>query len=161
MAKTFESYSKKAHETLTSGDFLDTVLSEELLINLRTFVDLARTIDNYKKAAFYGRNIDSFVPPVEPMDRKGVALNTFHGLLGVAGEAGEVIETLLDVIEGRTTLEEFRGLLKGEGGDLLWYLTVALQGEDIPIAEAATANNEKLAARWKDAKAEGKTDFKS
>lgn len=160
MSKTFNAYSKKAHETLSTGDFLDRVLTEELLSNLRVFVGLARTIDNYKKAAFYGRNIDSYPQPTQVTDRKDIDLNTFHGLLGVAGEAGEVIEVLLDRLDGKISDTEFQELLKGEGGDLLWYLTVGLEGSDIKLEDAATANNDKLASRWEKAKAEGKTDFK-
>jgi len=162
---TLREYEDNAHKTISNStsDYLEQVLTAELVGILRRFVDLSRSIDNYKKAAFYGRNIETFPQPLKPMDRKGIPFQLFHGVLGMAGESGEVVELLLNVLEGRMTMEEATPLLKAELGDNLWYLTVGARAVDAEggLEAVAVGNNKKLEDRWGDKIEAGKTDFKS
>lgn len=155
-------YDKNAHKTIANStqDHLDKVMTAEFISILRRFVELARTIDTYKKAAFYGRNIETFPNP-GPIDqikikeyRDRVPFQFIHGILGIAGESGEVVELLLKALEGEEITED----AKEELGDVLWYLTVAARANETPLADVAKFNNEKLFARWgEDTK---KQDFK-
>lgn len=145
-------YDKNAHKTIANStqDHLDKVLTAEFISILRRFVELARTIDTYKKSAFYGRNIETFPNP-GPVDqikikeyRERVPFQFIHGVLGIAGESGEVVELLLKAFDG----EDVKELSKEELGDVLWYLTIAAKANETPLEEVAKFNNEKLAARW-------------
>lgn len=153
-ALTLRQYEENAHSTIANStqDHLDRVLTPELLGVLRAFVRLSRTIDTYKKAAFYGRDIQSYPQPVESLDRKGLPFQLIHAALGMAGESGEVVELILEVLEGTKTYEEVQPLLKEELGDNLWYLTVGAKANDEEggLEQVGVGNNEKLAARWGD-----------
>lgn len=154
----FATYDKNAHRTIanSTSDHLDKVLTAEFISILRRFVEIARTIDTYKKAAFYGRNIETFPNP-GPIDqikikeyRERAPFQLIHGILGIAGESGEVVELLLDIMEGKTPPEgtTWEGLTEEELGDVLWYLTVGARANGTPLENVAKFNNDKLAARW-------------
>lgn len=69
--------------------------------------------------------------------------------LGLANEAGEVlgkIKKLYRDREGQVT-PEFRGVVKKELGDVLWYVAVLADAFDLRISDVAEANLEKLADR--------------
>lgn len=161
-------YDENAHKTIanSTSDHLDKVLTAEFISILRRFVEVARTIDTYKKAAFYGRNIETFPAP-GPIDqikikeyRERAPFQLIHGILGIAGESGEVVELLLDIMEGKVAPEgtTWQDLTKEELGDVLWYLTVGARANDTPLETVATFNNKKLSDRWgEDTK---KQDFK-
>lgn len=164
-ALTLAQYETNAHSTIANStqDHLDKVLTPELLGVLRRFVELARSIDNYKKAAFYGRNIATFPEVRQPMDRKDVPFQFIHGVLGLAGESGEVVELLLDVLEGKELPEgvDISDTIAEELGDVLWYLTIAAKANkpDEGVEGVARFNNKKLSDRWAN-KAE-QSDFKT
>lgn len=161
-------YDKNAHKTIANStqDHLDKVLTGELISILRRFVEISRTIDTYKKAAFYGRNIDTFPEP-GPIGRINTAkyrenapFQLIHGVLGIAGESGEIVEILLNMLEGVAPPEgkTWQELMKEELGDELWYVTVGARANETPLEDVAKYNNEKLSARWgEDTK---KADFK-
>lgn len=165
---TLEQYEENAHKTIanSTSDHLDKVLSPELISVLRRFVDLARTIDTYKKSAFYGRNIESF-PEQGPVGkikvaeyRERVPFQLIHGVLGIAGESGEIVEILLNLLEGVAPPEgkTWQDLLNEELGDELWYLTVASRANGSSLEAVGQGNNKKLFDRWgEDTK---KQDFK-
>ena len=69
--------------------------------------------------------------------------------LGLAGEAGELIEKIKKVIrnhDGNMT-EESRSLIRLEIGDVLWYLSQVSRFCDVSFQEAADANIKKLSDR--------------
>ena len=154
---TLAKYEDNAHSTIANStvDHLDTVLTPELLGILQRYVELSRTIDTYKKAAFYGRNIESYPVPVTPMDRKDVPMQLIHGVLGMAGESGEVVELLLEALKTGQIPETFTEEL----GDNLWYLAVAARASGSSLEAVGAQNNKKLADRWGDKPT--KNDFKS
>lgn len=151
---TLNKYEENAHSTIANStqDHLDVAFNPELIGILRRFVDIARTIDTYKKAAFYGRGIESFPTPLKPVDRRDLPFQFIHGVLGLAGESGEVVELLLSVLDGAVSFEEAGPLIREELGDELWYLAVAARANDPEggIEGVAKFNNEKLFKRWGD-----------
>lgn len=69
--------------------------------------------------------------------------------LGVAGEAGEVLENVKKVIrdDGRKITKERKDSLKKEMGDLLWYLAQLATEFNIDLNDVAEENLRKLLSR--------------
>ena len=69
--------------------------------------------------------------------------------MGLAGEAGEVIEKLKKVVrnDGGVVSEEKREDLKKELGDVLWYLSEMAQTLGLSLNAVAEGNITKLADR--------------
>ena len=143
---TVKEYEDNAHSTIAAStqEHLDVAFNPELVGLLRRYVELARSIDVYKKAAFYGRDIESYPTPIKPLDRNGIDSGVIHGVLGIAGEAGEVVELLLEAIDTGAIPEKF----PEELGDVLWYIAVAARAGGSSLEDAAVGNNKKLADRW-------------
>src|SRR3989344_4682378 len=72
-----------------------------------------------------------------------------YSCMGLAGEAGEVIEKVKKVIRnnGGKMSKEQREAIKQEIGDVLWYLSQVARFCDILLDDAARAIVEKLAGR--------------
>jgi len=66
--------------------------------------------------------------------------------LGLNGEAGEVAELIKKALFHGHALD--RDDLEKELGDVLWYLAVMADTLDIPLADIANHNIEKLARRY-------------
>ncbi|NOZ49745.1 MAG: nucleoside triphosphate pyrophosphohydrolase family protein [Chloroflexi bacterium] len=66
--------------------------------------------------------------------------------LGLNGEAGEVAELIKKAFFHGHELD--RDKLKKELGDVLWYLAVMADALDMPLADVAQHNIEKLARRY-------------
>jgi NTP pyrophosphatase (non-canonical NTP hydrolase) len=80
--------------------------------------------------------------------------------LGLAGEAGEVADKLKKVVRdhnGEIT-PEIRELVKGELGDVLWYVSQLARELDFTLEEIAQGNIDKLASRQKRQKLSGSGD---
>ena len=68
--------------------------------------------------------------------------------LGLAGEAGEVADTIKKAVFHRHTLD--RDELIKELGDVLWYVAALCTKLDVPMSEVMERNIEKLKARYPD-----------
>ncbi len=69
--------------------------------------------------------------------------------MGVAGEAGEVIEKWKKIVayrEGKITDEDLRELSK-ELGDVIWYIAVFAHELGLSFGDIAQQNADKLASR--------------
>jgi len=91
-------------------------------------------------------------------------IHTDHAIvyptLGLVNEAGEVagkIKKLFRDKQGQIS-EEDRQALKGELGDVLWYLTQICTELDLTLEEVAAANLEKLFSRLNRGKIGGEGD---
>jgi NTP pyrophosphatase (non-canonical NTP hydrolase) len=82
-------------------------------------------------------------------DDKEQELILFNLGLSIAGEAGEIAEKLKKAIrdDGGKITEERRQALKGEIGDVLWYLSQLSRVLGFRFSEAAQANIKKLEDR--------------
>ncbi len=71
--------------------------------------------------------------------------------LGVAGEAGEVVEKVKKVLrdDGRKITPERKEAIKKEMGDLLWYLAQLATEFDIDLNDVAEENLKNLLSRKK------------
>lgn len=155
--ETFDDYQVAARKTAGTDQYLDRVWQVELIHTLYEFVELAKIIDRAKKAASYGRNIDEYPENYSSVSRGDIPYDVFHGVLGIAGEAGEIVDLLLQgCVEGTLNVEK----MKEEQGDNLWYHAILADGLGTGLAEIAGGNRDKLAKRWEKALAEGRADFK-
>ena len=159
---SFAEYEANAASTVTATekwDQINRVVTPELTGILRRQVTLSRSVENYKKAGFHGKNLNTFPEVNRPAYALEGNINyqLLHGIIGVAGESGETIEVLLDAIEKGEPVDLER--LAEELGDLLWYMSRAAEGAGTTLEEIARKNNTKLAERHakKLAEAEGKT----
>jgi hypothetical protein len=78
------------------------------------------------------------VHPVSPL--------LMHGAMGIAGEAGEVMEIVKKAIFYGKEVDVNK--VKLELGDVLWYLTLAAKSVGSSLDEIMTLNDQKLAARF-------------
>lgn len=77
------------------------------------------------------------------------ALGLFWAPMGVAAEAGEFVgefEKMYRKDEGHLTPERKEAIL-AEAGDVLWFLTAALDSLDLTVEEAIDYNIDKLRRR--------------
>lgn len=75
--------------------------------------------------------------------------NLEYPTLGLAGEAGEVANIVKKIQRdhGGVLNEEFRGKLKDELGDVLWYISACADELGLSLSEIAEYNVNKLAKR--------------
>lgn len=69
-----------------------------------------------------------------------------HGAMGIAGEAGEVMEIVKKGIFYGKPIDTDK--VKLELGDVLWYLTLAAKSVGSSLDEIMTLNDAKLQARF-------------
>ena len=96
------------------------------------------TFDEYQKRAL----TTAFTNPDPTLDKN-------HWVLGIAGEAGEVVEKWKKIIayrDGRITEEDVRELGK-ELGDVVWYVAVLAHALDLSLDDIMQQNLAKLASR--------------
>lgn len=73
----------------------------------------------------------------------------FYPTLGLTGEAGEIANKVKKIFrdDGGKVTDEKRATLKGEVGDVLWYLAGLCRDLGISLEEAAQENIAKLLSR--------------
>jgi len=72
--------------------------------------------------------------------------NLAHAIIGLSGEAGELIDELKRAIFYGAKLDE--GHIVEELGDMLWYLTLALHAIGISMEDLRRLNAAKLRKRY-------------
>lgn len=78
----------------------------------------------------------------------GLARTTsWYPALGLAGEAGEVVEVVKKYYRDCTDWITFRYRLTQELGDVLWYMATLASWVEISLEDIAEANLTKLASR--------------
>jgi len=122
-----------------------------LTVGLTEFIDVTKLVDKLKKTLFYGKRLDLYpydqneveIIRVEETDPDKTRVDTTHAIMGLATEAGELVDLLV-------TPEEWppRAKLVDEAGDILWYLGLLLRANGVTFEEVAEANIDKLKARF-------------
>lgn len=146
-----QSYKHEAERTLPPDHrlHLDKVAPGVVLEALSAFYVAAQRLDAIKKSYVYGRDM-----PGDYIYRDAAAASfssnpipeaVIHGVIGVATEAGETVEALVQAWFGLTTLDRVNVI--EEGGDLLWYINRFLAGVDADLGTSMAANIAKLHKR--------------
>lgn len=75
--------------------------------------------------------------------------NLYYPALGLGGETGEVLNKIKKVMRdhGGTVTDEYREILRGELGDVLWYVAALARELGLDLDDIASANLEKLFSR--------------
>jgi NTP pyrophosphatase (non-canonical NTP hydrolase) len=76
-------------------------------------------------------------------------------LLGLAGEAGELLNEYKKYLRDGSAHQRFRDQLREELGDLLWYIADSASKFNLSLSEVANANLTKTHERWGERGADG------
>lgn len=129
----FKEYQEKASTTAMYPTIVDMVLNE-----LKTIKD------NDIEDDIVIENISDLLKRKSYIDH-----NIYYASLGLAGEAGEVANKVKKIMRDSNGVitDEMRNKLKGEVGDVLWYISAVCCELDIDMNDVAEANIEKLFSR--------------
>jgi len=72
-----------------------------------------------------------------------------YSALGLAGEAGELANKVKKIIRGDNSRAELIDGIKGEMGDVLWYLAALAEDIGTDLSEIAADNIKKIQSRQK------------
>mgnify|MGYP000843709775 FL=1 len=151
-------YIEQANLT-ASGNFHAGVDKEDFLADLQEAISALQQLDRYKKFFFYGKKPDPAymtftdcaecsvrdIPPIlDKYDHKG--RNLLHGILGMATEAGELLEALQTSIKNKTPMDAVN--VSEEIGDSFWYAAMLLRVAGKDFASVQEQNIAKLRARF-------------
>lgn len=146
-------YIEEANVTMSDGFHSDLVSQEALDGFLTAAIEALKHLDKIKKALFYGResDVDYYVPNETDIKVHTLhedlhsAIRLLHGILGVATEAGEMLEALRKGLngEGFDTVNLFE-----ECGDNQWYIAAMLRVMGKTFTDAQVANIAKLRKRF-------------
>jgi NTP pyrophosphatase (non-canonical NTP hydrolase) len=78
-----------------------------------------------------------------------VGKNPYYAALGLAGEAGEIANTIKKIQrdDGGVITDKKRAEIKKELGDVLWYVACVASEIGLDLDKVAKANIDKLASR--------------
>jgi len=132
--------------------------SAKLLIDLRFFTRDAEVLDNYKKALYYNKIVNSQL--AEEADRFPLCIEApdadyLHAVLGIASEAGEIVEAFTKwrwrlVSDTLYDKQAVRPNVTEELGDLMWYVALLCRHFDLSLEEVFEKNITKLRLRYGD-----------
>lgn len=113
-------------------------------IKMLEFKKAADALDVMKKSMFYGRE-NAYAHFENELTLEGMhtqkLIDAIHGIVGVATEAGELVEAL-----SKPSLDEVN--IKEEMGDILWYIAVLCKTMNCTFEEIMITNINKLKTRF-------------
>ena len=147
-------YLAESKLTMSNTFHTDKVSQKQLVFLLYTAIHALEDLDKAKKAMFYGRdfnirhddrcNQDIQVHRLHDDPQHGIDL--LHGIIGVATEAGELLEALVESLANLKPLDHVN--LGEEVGDLQWYEAAILRVIGSDFFEVQCTNIKKLRARF-------------
>lgn len=159
---TNDEYIAESLRTLANGFHNKVVGCDETILAMQSVAGKCQHLDVVKKALFYGKPVPAYfyfpnpetsqrkyadaIPALQP-DRGDVIL---HGAIGIATEAGELLEAVIEcMVEGKSKPLD-RVNVKEELGDLFWYIAVICDAMGLGFEEIMAANIAKLKLRFPD-----------
>ena len=91
---------------------------------------------------------------------RGTVEGRTYLLLGLAAEAGEVLDIAAKEIRDGLPAEQVKERMRGELGDALWFVAQLAAEYDLTLEEVAAANIEKLADRDRRGVLKGAGDYR-
>ena len=86
------------------------------------------------------------------------ALKITYTTMGLVGEAGELANKVKKILRGDTNRQELIDGIRGEMGDVLWYLSALADDIGVDLSEIADENIQKLRSRQQRDKIKGGGD---
>lgn len=143
-------YLEASSRTAATIMHTDKVCPDYALAKLGAYNQAAASLDQIKKALFYGR--DGLIGTIGmehglrgTLDNINIDLS--HGILGMATEAGELTELMEKAMMGEAIADS---KILDECGDLLWYMAMVLRLIGKDFDEAMERNINKLKLRFPD-----------
>lgn len=153
--RTFD-YIEEANVTASSNYHGDMVGFAHLMATVLNAVNAIKELDHIKKTLFYGRKLPdecgnaglidcTRVPSlIDEDEAKGEAL--LHAIVGIATEAGELLELLDNVLAGHQKFDDVN--FAEEIGDGFWYAAIGLKAIGSNFGEVQYRNIAKLRHRF-------------
>lgn len=150
-------YIEEANVTMSDNFHFEKV-SQELFVDvLDSAIEALDDLDQIKKALFYGRDMrdelrhidqdlrmnDIQIHSLHPDPQAGMRL--LHGIIGIATEAGEMLEALREGVEGGVF--DLTNVVE-EVGDNQWYAAAILRALKTNFESIQRTNIAKLRARF-------------
>lgn len=155
---TNNEYVKSALRTL-SNQFHDEIIGcDELIASMKSVIGKSQNLDLIKKALFYGKEPPAvcYFPKAElssvkykkaiPALHHDQGENILHGVIGIATEAGELLEPIVESMQTGKSLDRVN--IKEELGDLLWYIAIICYATGLSFEEIMETNIDKLKLRF-------------
>lgn len=139
-------YIDEAHQTLSNSFHLDKISCHQLSDAMAYFIHAGEKLDTIKKTLFYGKG--ETVRVLGDLSANYFDPDIIHGIIGIATEAGELIEALFKAMfEGQT----FDMVNMGEEcGDIMWYQAILARKAGVTFEDWQAVNIAKLRARFPD-----------
>lgn len=125
------------------GDKVSKTFVNETLV--RVLDDLA-DLDAIKKKLFYNKGQDVTGDPLSDYTQK--ELDVMHGIIGIATEAGELLEQLFAFLFYNDEFDEVN--IKEELGDIFWYQALLAKNLGFTFEEIQDTVLKKLKHRYPD-----------
>jgi len=139
-------YVQDAMRTMSDNWHGVSIAKSDFLAALNESIEALQKLDKIKKALFYGRNIELFEPQAETLQTTLQPHQLIHGIVGIATEAGELLENLKTAIEENEQLDWVN--LSEECGDVFWYIAAISDFTGFDFESMQKTNIEKLKTRF-------------
>lgn len=151
-----------AHVTLSPSFHADKVPAYALFAALSEFIAAAERLDKMKKSLFYGRDlpeealgdpIDQFVGEANTPETHHFDPDILHGIIGIATEAGELVEALVKATFSPpgAAAETFDLVnMAEEVGDVFWYQAILARKAGMSFDQIQRMVIDKLRLRFGD-----------
>lgn len=150
-------YVEEANVTMSDNFHFEKVSHELFVVVLDSAIEALNDLDQIKKALFYGRDMNESLTFAEQCVRNNdiqihalhsdpqAGMRLLHGIIGIATEAGEMLEALRQGVGGGvfdlTNVAE-------EVGDNQWYAAAILRTLKTNFESVQRTNIAKLRARF-------------
>lgn len=155
--KTFD-YQAEAEQTKSTVFHGDKVELSLFIDTLRTAISTLEMLDKMKKSLFYGKS-NFMVPEVSSTcaqlpvgclsasgEQESVGIDVLHAVLGIATEAGELLEAIEIGLFGEDGFDLVN--VAEEIGDVFWYQAILANVASKSFEEIQATNIAKLRARF-------------
>lgn len=156
-------YIKEALQTKSTSFHPDKVNFEFFCDTLSTAIAALQDLDKIKKALFYGKDFPAGIDWPAPVDAAfgdfpleclspdedtSQGIDVLHAILGIATEAGELLEALVIGVFGDDGFDLVN--VAEEIGDVFWYQAILAHSAGKSFEELQATNIAKLRARYPD-----------
>lgn len=139
-----QTYMSEFKRTLATTFHPDSVSPSWLECRILERQDLARRLKTARNALFYGKRSEDQVMANDLGERFGRKPDLLHALLGLDGEAFEMLELAASQDDG----DDLRQRVVEEAGDALYFVALALSAVGADLEEAMEKNISKVRARY-------------
>lgn len=148
--QTIEEYQQEVLRTLSDRYYGDSVNGALFLKTIDSLVKISETLDQFKKALFYGKTSQLSIDPADKEEAVTLStlfpktekeFNTLHALVGLITETTEALENYFSAEYSELNQVE-------EVGDISWYYALLLHSLVPEPSEVWEANIRKLKTRY-------------